>query len=123
MTTSPANFDEVTEQFQPLQWFCFLLALVACTCLSHSVLPRPFVSLDWENFLSDMVAQGAVRWEELDHGSLIVLVNWLYFCAIMMVNSGYLSLEKILPPQVVSSLLEGPKELGHPPHRLNRYVA
>ena len=61
-----------------------------------------------------MVAQGAVRWEELDHGSLIVLVNWLYFCAIMMVNSGYLSLEKILPPQVVSSLLEGPKELGHP---------
>ena len=46
-----------------------------------------------------------------------LLVNWLYFCAIMMVNSGYLSLEKILPPQVVSSLLEGPKELGHPPHR------
>ena len=43
-----------------------------------------------------------------------MLVNWLYFCAIMMVNSGYLSLEKILPPQVVSSLLEGPKELGHP---------
>ena len=43
-----------------------------------------------------------------------LLVNWLYFCAIMMVNSGYLSLEKILPPQVVSSLLEGPKELGHP---------
>ena len=46
-----------------------------------------------------------------------LLVNWLYFCAIMMVNSGYLSLEKILPPQVVSSLFEGPKELGHPPHR------
>ena len=44
----------------------------------------------------------------------MVLVNWLYFCAIMMVNSGYLSLEKILPPQVVSSPLEGPKERGHP---------
>ena len=60
-----------------------------------------------------------MKWEK-DVG---LLVNWLYFCAIMMVNSGYLSLEKILPPQVVSSLLEGPKELGHPPHRLNRYVA
>ena len=31
-----------------------------------------------------------------------------------MVNSGYLSLEKILPPQVVLRLLEGPKERGHP---------
>ena len=53
------------------------------------------------------------RWRDVDP----LLVNWLYFCAIMMVHSGYLSLEKILPPQVVSSLLEGPKELGHPPHR------
>ena len=57
----------------------------------------------------------ARRWHErLGHPSEPLLVNWLYFCAIMMVNSGYLSLEKILPPQVVSSLLEGPKELGHP---------
>ena len=50
------------------------------------------------------------RWRDVDP----LLVNWLYFYAIMMVNSGYLSLEKILPPQVVSILLEGPKELGHP---------
>ena len=47
-----------------------------------------------------------------------VFVNWLYFCAIMMVNSGYLSLEKILPPQVVSSLLKGPKERGQPPSQV-----
>ena len=31
-----------------------------------------------------------------------------------MVNSGDLSLEKILPPRWFSSLLEGPKERGHP---------
>ena len=32
----------------------------------------------------------------MDQG--LVLVNWLYFYAIIMVNSGYLSLEKVLPP-------------------------
>ena len=32
----------------------------------------------------------------------------------MMVNSAYLSLEKILPPQVASRLLKDPKEQGRP---------
>lgn len=43
-----------------------------------------------------------------------LLVNWLYFCPIKMVNSGDLPLEEILLPQVVSNLLEGLKEHGHP---------
>ena len=54
----------------------------------------------------------------MDEHAFQLLVNWLYLCAIMMVNSGYLSLEKILPPQVVSSLLKGPKERGQPPSQI-----
>ena len=46
-----------------------------------------------------------------------LLVNWVYFCAIMMVHSGYLSLEKILPPQVVFESLGGTEGTDSPPHR------
>eukprot|EP00963_Diacronema_lutheri_P006446 scaffold561_cov380-Pavlova_lutheri.AAC.12 len=36
----------------------------------------------------------------------------------MMVHSSHPSSEKILPLLVVSSLLKGPKEVGHNPHKV-----
>jgi len=47
-----------------------------------------------------------------------VLVNWLYLGTIMMVHSSNPASEKILPPQVVLSLLKGPKEVGHNPQKV-----
>ena len=41
--------------------------------------------------------------------STLVVHGW-YLCAIRLVNSGDRSWEKILPPQVGSSLVEGPME-------------
>ena len=47
----------------------------------------------------------------------LLFVHGLYLCAIRMVNSGDLSLEKILPPQVVFESLEGTEGTGSPLHR------
>lgn len=78
-------------------------------CAIHSLVPQP----------SNLHAGGArssfplVRTSSCTSMPTLV-VHGSYLCALRMVNSGYLDLEKILPPQVGSSLLEGPKEWGHP---------